>query len=780
MDNIVIALGFYRDNVKQEVINCKDCVKNWADITISLTRKNYTGVVREITNEFEFVGEVRDKILSYYETDYLSAQVRVNIYQLNESWEYDLIYQGFLDFSTIEYDGISLNINSKDNSLASLINANSDTVYDIDCADLVEEKQLYYSRPNVYNTVQWTTDDNLEDTTEAYNFQISKTLNIPESTSAIDFYIPIPLAYMETNAYRLPFIYQDQDGDVVSSTSVSETTGCLQVTKTEASFRLYADFQAKVNAMPAGAIVTASIGNTNFNLASTSVSSTLSRIRLNASIINMKGRTIGLFFKVTVPAGLKRTESINITYHSRSEKEGYFDRGSILFAEAFSTSKDMIYNCIKPINLLNALVEKMNTNNLEYQCVIEDTNEECVLLPAEIINKTFTPRVHTSFSDFAKFMECCFGFTYTIGDKVIRFQSKSNVFVEDVAKSIESYSEYNFSQDTSLIYSSVKAGYNTDDNTREFNITNEYSTGLSLTDNTFELVSPYRGDTYGVEQAVQEAESESGSSTEYKENDTIFVIRVDSGAEYYTIRRDVKTFYQERPPIIGQDSLSIKRLQIINRVSESYEIGFGNYYITSIRTVVSDGVTYIRVAINVVFGTDDNYYTMPEYEKSILVPATAQGVQTFSNDEIIITADWSNLDNRDFEDNELLLCPISLTAFDLNMFNYRLSPQNCIKRNDIMVTPCALNLKATTCNRNIIFYDGDVIYNSEDINFSSRDLTVNTLTFTTDENILPEAKNSLVEVVIGDRAYRGWLTNTSKNIGKNEQSEYNLILSTYS
>jgi hypothetical protein len=67
MDRVKVALGFYREGVKEEVIDCTNDLKNWDDVTISLNRSDYTGVVRAISTKFEFVGETKSKIDAYYE-----------------------------------------------------------------------------------------------------------------------------------------------------------------------------------------------------------------------------------------------------------------------------------------------------------------------------------------------------------------------------------------------------------------------------------------------------------------------------------------------------------------------------------------------------------------------------------------------------------------------------------------------------------------------------------------------------------------------------------------
>ena len=78
----------------------------------------------------------------------------------------------------------------------------------------------------------------------------------------------------------------------------------------------------------------------------------------------------------------------------------------------------------------------------------------------------------------------------------------------------------------SLIYSSVKVGYDKEDydsvNGRdEFRFTNEFSTGLNLRYNTLSLISPYRADAYGIEFLVQKRGEDTTDND--SDNDVFFV-----------------------------------------------------------------------------------------------------------------------------------------------------------------------------------------------------------------------------------------------------------------
>lgn len=84
-----------------------------------------------------------------------------------------------------------------------------------------------------------------------------------------------------------------------------------------------------------------------------------------------------------------------------------------------------------------------------------------------------------------------------------------------------------YSVDTSVIYSTITAGYDKKDydsiNGRdEFNFNNTYTTGCTVSDKTLSLLSKYRADCYGIEFAVQKRGEDTTDSTSDK--DVFFVL----------------------------------------------------------------------------------------------------------------------------------------------------------------------------------------------------------------------------------------------------------------
>ena len=88
-----------------------------------------------------------------------------------------------------------------------------------------------------------------------------------------------------------------------------------------------------------------------------------------------------------------------------------------------------------------------------------------------------------------------------------------------------------------------------------------------------------------------------------------------------------------------------------------------------------------------------------------------------------------------------------------------------------------LKFASTDGNADIKFYKNFLIHLNDNLRFGGRDMTVNKITFTTDETTLPTDKSGKVRLIANGKTYEGWIINANQNIGRNEPSEYELILS---
>lgn len=102
-------------------------------------------------------------------------------------------------------------------------------------------------------------------------------------------------------------------------------------------------------------------------------------------------------------------------------------------------------------------------------------------------------------------MEVVYNYVPDIAENKVVFKKRTSLFHSEVQKRI-SYTGMDFKVkvNSSLIYSLLRVGYDKQDydsiNGRdEFHFTNEYDTGITITDKALELISPLRADPYGIE-----------------------------------------------------------------------------------------------------------------------------------------------------------------------------------------------------------------------------------------------------------------------------------------
>lgn len=130
------------------------CIKNWDEVKCAYKRTDYSGVTRSFTSQFEFVGEMREKLLELYLRDGFSAVAILSLYTINNYWGWDKQFSAPLDFSTLSWDDYVLKVNCVDNSLAALIKSRKSTKYEFVIGqDIPVFSKLEYDRIEMANMV---------------------------------------------------------------------------------------------------------------------------------------------------------------------------------------------------------------------------------------------------------------------------------------------------------------------------------------------------------------------------------------------------------------------------------------------------------------------------------------------------------------------------------------------------------------------------------------------------------------------------------------------------
>lgn len=485
-----------------------DDLKNWDDFDLAQKRSNYDGVVRTFSTKFEFVKRAYNLLKSEFYSQYLDATATVIFSLRNNSWEYDEVFRCALDFSTYSEDGYVVSINAIDNTLAAIIKAKKSIQYEYPVADL-ETSPLKYDGLNMKSM---------------YNFTMGDYVRMYPGSYATNMYI-----YSYSNEIIKPYLEPD--------------TGEIYVV-------------AIVEGVPASGL------NVVFDVDISLVDPGISEWRC-ADYFHITMHGLGHDYTQRVNKGEIQRVRFEFTitqsnFDSSSDKKLYLNLKDFDWGDGNRVLADIYINkindftisykdrrspvdidVISPKTILSKLLDSMTENTIEHSSGIDYTFpssggiafnrllERTYIMAAESARGLPKAKIYTSYKKFCEWMETEFGYVPIINENTVTFRHRDKLFSSTVVKDLGTkINDYELTVNDSLIYSSVKVGYDKQDydsiNGRdEFRFTNEFSTGLKLTDNTLSLISPYRADAYGIEFLVQKRGEDTTDND--SDNDVFFV-----------------------------------------------------------------------------------------------------------------------------------------------------------------------------------------------------------------------------------------------------------------
>lgn len=483
-----------------------DDVMNWDDIVVSVKRGDYDWVVRSFSSKFEFVNEAHALLKKQYRDNYLEAAATVVMSRRNNSWKWNELFRCTLDFSTYEDSGNTISINAVDDSLASLIKAKKGTQYEYSVDAVKEENQLYYDGMMMSNSVKWIVSGDSNELNEYVSFTYIK----PSVGSAIG---TIPLAIMTDEVLLNEKVdYKDllggqapspYDGFIVANKGVQIK---LSMELLFSSSTTSNNDTIRIQIMNKGVMV----GGTRFyndGKSDTAVSfETIVGVEKKMSLTFIAASDSGETFTITFKKG-----AISCEWSERNKTATYID-------------------VVTPHILLNRLLQSMNGGSEGLTGEIEFTGnnriDNCMIVAAESARGIKNAKLYSSFNKFEDWMKAVFGYVYDISGNKVTFRHRTKYFTDEVVKEVAEFDDFSHSVNSSLIYSRVRVGYEKQDydsiNGRdEFRFANTFSTGVTLTDNSLDLISPYRADAYGIEFLVQKRGADTTDTD--SDNDVFFI-----------------------------------------------------------------------------------------------------------------------------------------------------------------------------------------------------------------------------------------------------------------
>ena len=499
-------------------------IKNWDEITVSFKRNDYDGVVRSFTDKFEFVKGARQLLMDEYKKNYLKASANIVISTRNNSWTWTERFRCALNFSTLSDDGFVCSLNAVDDSVAAIIKARKGVQYEYSVDEVKDNRPLIYDRLEMNNNITYVLTANAED---------DSTHKVMDGTGLWS----LPLYIEKSEVVRKNDIetadQMDETGngfdDLTEGSYLFKNNG-----KDPVSVRVTGEMSIFFNGTGSGVLA--------FFVVKQSAKNSISVRRIPVAEINRPGFTSIIEFEKDIVVGVG--EHLNMSIANSGESSYWIKEVQRKVSiDWVSRGDEFFLDVINPNTLLNRILKSMNGGKDGLNGVIVPSGEKrldnAMLLAAESARKMPNAKIYSSFDKFSKWMSSVFGYVYDINDKTVTFRLRKDYFKNEVVKTIEDYASYTMNVNSSLIYSQVNVGYDKQDygsvnGKDEFRFTNKYSTGITITENKLELISPYRADAYGIEFLTQQI----GEDTTDNSSDTdVFFVCVQSDGDRYILDR---------------------------------------------------------------------------------------------------------------------------------------------------------------------------------------------------------------------------------------------------
>lgn len=789
----------------------KECIKNWDEIKCVYKRADYSGVTRSFSSQFEFVGEMYDKLMALYLRDGVNAVAVLSLYVITDRWEWEEQFTCPLDFSTITWDNYILKLNCVDNSLAALIKANKGTKYEFNigsdikpnssfnfdrmpmaenitygftngdsydnCADILV-KQTQNTRMwmgnigdeiTINQTINWN--DDQEDNADGYLFSAEKDVEV-----TLDYEYSYRSDY--GNGAGLQFVLGIiRNGQAVAG-QMSWNLGSIVKDKI-----LSGSYSDPGQLPPAGntydstyAIIQGIVwmcqycGHTMPNgtpyewrsLKKTPEEAFLRKKRSRLTLSLLSGDRV-----IINALGYSSTASQVVTFRCVSSKFvfSWLARGESVDIDVF-----------RPETVINAILKRIGGSKMNLSARISSFDPRLAntyLMAGESVRGISSAKFYSSFNEFCDWMATVFGYTYFIGS-ALQSRFKKILYVGDSFYTPWSYDDEPWIGSVDKECITFVSGHNQffyvpKDESKLYTAwsgSNDYRgpDGYPLTDRLYEIDGElfYFEESEGVISAPILYDFDGGNIG--NQSQTInFVHR----SEIFSNSADVKHIAHARDISYKVDSGQIYSSIVIGYEKKEYdsingrdEFNFNNSYSTGC-SVSSKKLTLT------------SKYRADSY--GIEFTAQKRGKDTTDNqsDNNVFFVLAKRVDGQLVPDRSISI----ENALSDAVFNGAFSPLACLDANAgyIGMQSKALHLEFASSDGNSSIVIGGRSM-SADIDMTSPLMTCGLLEFTTDDTDSPASFDDLIEIENDGWRYRGFISEVSYLFARNESVKYKLIV----
>lgn len=551
-------------------------IKNWGDVKFTLERKDFSGVMRSFSSEFEFVGHTYTLLRDLYLADGFLADAVIVMSTKNNDWTYTEQFRCPLDFSTVEISCGVMTINAIDNSLAARLKSMKGQKWQFPVAEF-EREEINIRRITFANYAKYNLPVR-DNASGDVNVRFDEEKSAVISTAYVEPADEVAGAaqgnnrfFAKINIAPSPSIRINWYGRVrcrlidVENNNIAELQLGYWVDDDDPHFQLHSTlckndiskefrYGSERNKWIGGA------RHANY----TSLDALKAAAASYDGIAGLYPGYFGVVGSNVYPNESYWTNNVVYMYQgngnwiSRGAPGDYHvdlemsasatmsELGTDMYPMLrltnsmtwFNSTMEMTWNDepgeptiiggISPLELLQRIVSSISdgaTASIEADSagIIAKT----YIFAAEALRKLPEAKIYTTFQQFADWMEAVFGYTYAINGDEVRFLHRSGVFSDDSTKVIERVRDVKYSVNDSLIYTEVDAGYAKKeygeiDGRLETNFTNYYTTGYHSTDKKLSLISKYRADGYGIEFTIRKGEKDIETTDNRADEDVFF------------------------------------------------------------------------------------------------------------------------------------------------------------------------------------------------------------------------------------------------------------------
>jgi hypothetical protein len=517
-----------------QIHDISNSLVEWKKNEVLLSRKDTSGIYREMTFPFKFVLDAYNIVENIFKEYGFKSKADVYIYLRNDDWTYGggkYIFN--LDFSTYNQSDTVIEINARRSDLYEFLKAKEKVNYEIPVEELKDEKQWNYERINFKNSIPF----------KGKISELGRNLQTP-------IIYKTSLQYMEADMIVKNFLLINDQHE----SKITETTEYfIEPIKSGRYYFnsiFYGDFYiTKTNAGPEGN-TTSIIKVGIYNSKEKEIESAVILEESNRLDYENPEFSVETEFFADLEAGQKYsfvfdayctqktpTNELHVGLTCRL----YYTVTVYYYAKHDSVSIDVIH----PENLLQKLIDKITetegyTGKPPYSAEIEDFNTDesnmIMILASESIRKHKDAKIYTSYLKFRDFLYA-FGYEPYIESNSIKFKKRDKLFDKNtiaIELKEDECSGLRIKIDDGYLFSGLKIGYEKKDYEKangifEFNGLHDYSTDFNSKENILEIISPYLADGYGIEFLCQKSKTEDSKSDK-----DVFIVNVAKSTNDYS------------------------------------------------------------------------------------------------------------------------------------------------------------------------------------------------------------------------------------------------------